>query len=251
MGHKDKQNMDVLARELTAAFARWDHIHKYGGSDPFHADGVNLFLVRNHILYFKRQIEDLVRQEEETPTLFETSFPDIYYRDTPPEVSFDFMARADEIRARAVEQLSLYEQDPNFRFIRDHHEILFSKGETKDTKTAGIFPSITNVSRYRTAVETDDLVSMRSYFSVSYEKRSHEWAALASRIQKFLHAAHDQNNDPIVLDDDLHANAPDDSCFEKEEVHQSLDSILSAAKERSEAPATKSTVPHEEQITLF
>ena len=44
--------------ELEKAYAQWESLYKQGGSDPFYPDGVNLNLVRNHILYFKRQIEE-------------------------------------------------------------------------------------------------------------------------------------------------------------------------------------------------
>ena len=44
--------------ELEKAYAQWESLYLQGGSDPFYADGVNLNLVRNHILYFKRQIEE-------------------------------------------------------------------------------------------------------------------------------------------------------------------------------------------------
>ena len=45
-----------LLEELKKAYAQWESLYKQGGSDPFYADGVNLNLVRNHILYFKRHI---------------------------------------------------------------------------------------------------------------------------------------------------------------------------------------------------
>ena len=44
--------------ELEKAYAQWESLYQQGGSDPFYPDGVNLNLVRNHILYFKRQIEE-------------------------------------------------------------------------------------------------------------------------------------------------------------------------------------------------
>ena len=47
-----------LLEELKKAYAQWESLYKQGGSDPFYPDGVNLNLVRNRILYFKRQIEE-------------------------------------------------------------------------------------------------------------------------------------------------------------------------------------------------
>ena len=48
--------MDLLS-ELEKDFARWDHLYQHGGQDPCWADGVNLNLVRAHIIRRKQQIE--------------------------------------------------------------------------------------------------------------------------------------------------------------------------------------------------
>lgn len=48
---------DPLA-ELEKAYAHWQDLYEHGGSDPTWPDGVNLNLVRNHIINYKRQIEE-------------------------------------------------------------------------------------------------------------------------------------------------------------------------------------------------
>ena len=70
--------------ELEKAYAQWESLYKQGGSDPFYPDGVNLNLVRNHILYFKRQIE-------ETQPLYKNT--EVYRRELPPQVEDSYMAR--------------------------------------------------------------------------------------------------------------------------------------------------------------
>ena len=45
-----------LLGELSKAYDQWENLYKRGGSDSFYPDGVNLNLVRNHILYFKQRI---------------------------------------------------------------------------------------------------------------------------------------------------------------------------------------------------
>lgn len=37
----------------------WKHINEKGCNDPFWPDGCNLNLARNHILYYRRKIEEL------------------------------------------------------------------------------------------------------------------------------------------------------------------------------------------------
>ena len=74
---KRKHETDYAA-ELENSFARWEELFKNGGSDPFWTDGMNLNLVRNHIIYYKEQ---LAKQEN---TLL--GLPEIYYRETPTEI---------------------------------------------------------------------------------------------------------------------------------------------------------------------
>lgn len=47
-----------LLDKLAKAYDQWENLQKQGGSDPFYPDGVNLNLVRNHILYYKQRIEE-------------------------------------------------------------------------------------------------------------------------------------------------------------------------------------------------
>lgn len=61
---KEKEN---LAEGLAEAFERWEYLKEYGGSDPFYADGINMNLERNHIMYYKNKIveeygADYIRQ---------------------------------------------------------------------------------------------------------------------------------------------------------------------------------------------
>lgn len=86
---------DPLA-ELEKSYAHWQALYDHGGSDPTWSDGVNLNLVRNHIYYYKRQIE-------ETCPLYMSH--ELYQRPLPPEVDKGYMAQADEIREHAKQSL--------------------------------------------------------------------------------------------------------------------------------------------------
>ena len=73
---KEKEN---LAEELAKSFERWEYLKEHGGSDPFWADGTNMNLVRNHIMYYKnKMVEEYGRDYEK--------YPEIFYRELPPEV---------------------------------------------------------------------------------------------------------------------------------------------------------------------
>ena len=108
--------------ELEKAYAQWESLYKQGGSDPFYADGVNLNLVRNHILYFKRQIE-------ETQPLYKNT--ELFQRELPPQVEDGYMARAEEIRAHAKDALASYKADPYYQYLLHHWEELDDAGLKK------------------------------------------------------------------------------------------------------------------------
>lgn len=80
----EAEELDVLVRGCKQSYAEWDALYLRGGNDPFWADGVNLGLVRNHIIYFKREIEKLCSHLGREP-------PEIVRRELPPEVPNDYM----------------------------------------------------------------------------------------------------------------------------------------------------------------
>lgn len=261
--------LEALTQCLEREFKHWEHLYTYGGYDPFYADGMNLNLVRNHILSYKREIERFMEKEEQELTLFASSYPDIYYKETPPEVSYDYMVRADEIRARARQQLALYEKDPNFCYIRDHHRQVFPDGEpTRATKAAGLYPSASGQTLwFRKYLEQDDLVSLRRAFYEPYEKKAARWAELAQKMKDYLSVDHTKDDTtPIrdIYDDedypDTSCDAPDGAYEDEQETSipasteparkPSLDEQIHSASSRA-AAQPKPAPAREEQITLF
>lgn len=251
-----------LSDELAERFSCWETLYQNGGSDPFWPDGINLNLVRNHIIYYKRQMEDLLQEEDESLTLFPMQYPDVYYRETPDAVDPKFMVKADSIRARAKEQLALYEQDPNFRYILSHHNEVFPKGETKATKQAGLYPGKTGgYHRYRECIQADDLVSMRRNFREDYEKKAERWVIYANDLRAYLSSDHSQ--DDLAVVEDYEDEPEEDICESDEELEdsdpdlqpkepppkRSLQNQLEHAKEK----VTKDQVilQKEDQLSLF
>lgn len=143
-----KAKKENLEGNLKERFTRWDYLYKYGGYDPFWSDGTNLNLVRNQIIYTKRQIEQAYQSE---------CYPEIYYRETPPEVDLHYMARPDEIRTNAKKSLMLYKSDKNYLYLKENAEFLTEK-EKKEL-------CINNVLNYKKtlqeAIVNDDLIVMR------------------------------------------------------------------------------------------
>lgn len=259
------ETFDSLTTRLEHEFRRWDHLYQYGGSDPFYADGVNLNLIRNHILSIKRAMTLHMEQSTRELTLFSLSYPEIYDRQTPPEIPNDYMARADEIRARAQQQLALYEKDPNFCYIRDHHRQVFPDGEsTRDTKAASLYPSASGQTIwFRKYLEQDDLVALRRAFYEPYEQKAVRWADLAQKMKAFLSVDHTKENTTPIRDDYDDTDypptsyiAPDGSYEDEQESaaepssNPSLDEQIRCASNRAEAQP-KPAPARDEQMTLF
>jgi len=141
---------DPLTISLQDSFDCWDHLNEYGGQDPFWADGMNMNIVRSHIMYYKSQMEDKFGSGE---------YPDIYYRDTPPEVSPDFMAVPDRIRADAATALQIIEADDNLKFIRETIDGLTDK----QRQALCVGAVLGYVQKLKHCIAENDLVSMRRY----------------------------------------------------------------------------------------
>jgi hypothetical protein len=146
---KNKPQTDYIA-ELQKDHERWAYLYEYGGSDPFWSDGCNLDLVRNHIINDRRMIEETMSPED---------YPAIYYKEIPPKVDQDYMARSDEIRANARKSLARYKADPDYQYILRHQDDFTPKTKNK--------LCIENILGYakglESAVAEDDLVAMRRH----------------------------------------------------------------------------------------
>ncbi len=141
---------DPLTKSLQDGFDRWDHLNKYGGSDPSWADGVNMNLVRSHIMFYKSQMENKFGSGD---------YPDIYYWETPPKVSPDFMADPEQIRADAAAALQIIESDENLKFIKENIGGLTDK-QRQGLCVGAVLGYVQNLKHY---IAEDDLVSMRRY----------------------------------------------------------------------------------------
>lgn len=173
---KNKNKQDLL-QELSLSFNRWDTLYSEGGSDPFCSDGSNLNLVRNHIIYYKRIIEEI------HPELMES---DIYMRQTPKEVSNNYMAKADNIRENAKRTLNILKNDENYLYLCEHLNSL-SEVEARETlihSVLGYFNSL------RIALNNDDLVVMRRYKEP--ERYFSSFSECRKRVEKILNTSNRQ-----------------------------------------------------------
>ena len=215
---KSGMNVDYAAA-LENSFARWDFIHEYGCSDPFWADGVNMNLVRNHIMYYKQQLS-------EEATLF--LLPKAYYREVPPEVDNNYMARPDEIRQNAARSMQIIDADENLKFVQQQSVHLTEK-QLKQLCIPAILGYDENLRR---AISEDDLLTMRRYENPNGYLESFQSAAQKLRSPEILTGME---------------SIPADEAEEYEE----LDECDCSPNEQSKADPAPEVQENYVQLTLF
>lgn len=96
---KKQKSPDMLiaeyANELVREAKCWQEINQHGCNDPYWPDGSNMYLVRNHIIYYKRLIREIALEHG-------IPLPDAYYIPTPPEVDMNYMADKRSARYRRL-----------------------------------------------------------------------------------------------------------------------------------------------------
>ena len=215
-----KSGMKVdYAAALENSFARWDFIHEYGCSDPFWADGVNMNLVRNHIMYYKQQLS-------EEATLF--LLPKAYYREVPPEVDNNYMARPDEIRQNAARSMQIIDADENLKFVQQQSVHLTEK-QLKQLCIPAILGYAENLRR---AISEDDLLTMRRYENPNGYLESFQSAAQKLRSPEIL-----TGMESIPADED--------------EEYEELDECDCSPNEQIKADPAPEVQENYVQLTLF
>lgn len=170
---KKKEN-ENLAAELAESFARWEYLMEHGGSDPSYADGVNMNLVRNHIMYYKNKMVEQYGTDYE-------KYPEVFYRELPPEVASDYMARAGEIRDGAAQALKYYLADPSFHYLLANKDML-TKKEAEQICLHNVLGYASGLAK---AIRDGDLVAMRRHAGRP-ENYLESFARCATQMMKLI-----------------------------------------------------------------
>jgi len=165
------KELKKLIKELEDSFNRWEHLKEYGGQDPFWEDGCNMNLVRNHIFNEKRRIKELCEKDE-------LELPDIYYRETPPEVDQEYMARADEIRKNAKIALKEYKANEDYQYLLKAINML-NKRQIEQTAIDNVIGYCRGLEDY---IKEDDLVAMRRH--EGYERYLDSFKKCRERVEE-------------------------------------------------------------------
>lgn len=98
MGKKKQSKWEILKElenNLIDRYHRWMQIFNEGSSDRMYPDGTGTYLVRNHINYYKRCIEELLLGDF-------IAYPDSYWYPEPCELPKAFMAIDREVDGKLL-----------------------------------------------------------------------------------------------------------------------------------------------------
>lgn len=163
------KKMDYRA-ELQKEYEHWNQLFTQGGQDPLWADGVNLNLIRNHIIACRKVLE----QEG-------GAMPEEYGWPLPPEVSKDYMARTKEIWYQGIESYQKYIRDEDYQYLEQVSGIL-PENIKKKSNLENVLGFVRTV---RTALEQKDYITLRRHEHP--ERYLEAFAQCRERIEEMLY----------------------------------------------------------------
>ena len=129
MRKKKEEVQEDFVTELKSCFDDWEYMKLNGCDDPNWEDGANMNLVRNHIYYYKQKILEKFGKD---------NLPEIYFKEDPPEVEEEYMAKAELIKKLAPIRLAEYKADENFKRLQMALDVL----DEKQLKNCLLRPSL-------------------------------------------------------------------------------------------------------------
>lgn len=247
---KKKDLLSEYAAALEQSFKRWEELYNYGGQDPFWEDGMGLSLVRNHILSYKRQIEEYIKNEHDSQTsMFKSSFPEIYYKETPPEIDSKYMAIPNKILDKSITFVNRIKEEPAYKYIIEHfYEVFPDKKEDAVTKQYGV-PLIPawQITSYEEIIKSGNIVELRrSFYFTDYDKKVEEINRIADKMAQVLALSNEEReaimnkkrnksvNDDYEYDDseELEDVEISDSELEKSTGNPSFETLVSKAEQK-------------------
>lgn len=92
---------------LNVYYKQWDDVFNNGDPTSDECDGQILSHIRNLIIYNKKKLEYLIDNTS-------LNYPDVYFKETPQEVSKYYVVNRQEVTVKAKEALKTYEQSEDF-----------------------------------------------------------------------------------------------------------------------------------------
>ena len=112
----------------------------------------NLNLVRNHIIYYKRQMKEISEE-------YGCFLPEVYYRKVPPKVENDYMAKTDKILEDALKVKEMFRENTDYQKLISYADKL-----TDEQKKAVCYDTVMNyVKGLERAIDSKKFIDMRRY----------------------------------------------------------------------------------------
>ena len=147
---QSKISLETLVLECEERFKRWTEIHENGCCDPTWPDGVNLNLIRNHIMITQKRIREYC-------DVCNDELPAIALREVPPKLDGDYMANAEVIRKSGEELQTKINKSDTYREFTSAVSLL-----SPEQRKLSEFQRINLlVKRLNTALENNKLVDVR------------------------------------------------------------------------------------------
>ena len=130
---------EELEKHIAERFSVWDDTFENGCCDPTWEDGCNLNLVRSHIIFAYKYLDKLNNSAEQLD-IFAMCGENAERRQLPPKVDNKYMARLDDLIAKARETAEAVEQDDNYIWLVSIGKKLTGKEKQKiyfDTNVQG------------------------------------------------------------------------------------------------------------------
>lgn len=137
-------------KELEKDYARWNDVYTNGCNDPSWADGVNLNLIRNHIIADKRKLKETFSEDE---------LPELYFQELPPEVSSSYMAKPNEIMAAATAYYEACTSSEEWDQLLNAFDFL----DENDPKQKSMRFFIQRIKALKKAIDSKDYVWMQRF----------------------------------------------------------------------------------------
>ena len=86
----EQMTIQQIQAEIDKEFQQWNDISGQGCQDPGWPDGTNMNLIRNHIIFWYKQLDEKNSADTQT-SLFDNPIEEESRRPVPPEVSDQYM----------------------------------------------------------------------------------------------------------------------------------------------------------------
>lgn len=163
-----KEQFEEASKNLRQSYERWEKIYHEGGEDPFYADGCGLNLKRNHILFYKKELDRMVNEDNQKEDLNKTErlqYPKEYYFDVPQEMPLDYLADKEGIVKEAKKRISeIFQLDSLF--------LSYELSKQTEFQGAGIGKLFWTVKTIQKAVNNPEEMQVEDYLLLRRENKA-------------------------------------------------------------------------------